>query len=63
MKKPTGSETSAMDPAVHSQDSQEPSEFPPPSPKAYLEILVMNDDKAKSLYWKQILISFFKGQA
>jgi hypothetical protein len=52
-----------MDPAVHSQDSQEPSECPPPSPKAYLEILVMNDDKAKSLYWKQILISFFKGQA
>jgi hypothetical protein len=38
MTKPTGSETSAMDPAVDPQDSQEPSEFPPPSPMAYLKI-------------------------
>lgn len=63
MTKPTGSETSATDPAVDSQDSVEPSEFPPPSPKARLEIVLMADGKAKRTYWKQALISLFKSQA
>jgi hypothetical protein len=46
MTNPTGSETSALDPAVNSQDSQEPSEFPPPSPMAYLEISTEPDGEA-----------------
>jgi hypothetical protein len=53
----TGSETSAMEPAVHSQDSPEPSEFPPPSPKASLEILMMPDKEASRfprIRWKRL---------
>jgi hypothetical protein len=63
MTRPTGSETSATDPAVDSQDSAEPSEFPPPSPKAHLEILLMSDSKSKRFRLKQTLLSLFKGQA
>ena len=47
----TGAETSAMEPAVHSQDSTEPSEFPPPSPKASLEILMMPEKEASRFPW------------
>jgi hypothetical protein len=64
MTKQTGSETSATDPAVRSQDSAEPSELPPPSPKACLEILLMPDNKAKRFLWidwKQALKSLFNG--
>ena len=51
MTKQTGSETSATDPAVRSQDSAEPSELPPPSPKACLEIILLPDGKAKRFLW------------
>jgi len=63
--KQTGSETSAADPAVDSRDSAGPSEFPPPSPKAHLHI-VMRSDQAKCfrwIRWKQALRAFRKDQA
>ena len=58
MTKHMGSETSATDPAVRSQDSAEPSEFPPPSPMACLEIIIMPDERARYSRWIRWKLAF-----
>ena len=50
MTQPTGSDTSTTD-----QVSAEPSEFPPPSPKADLKIFLLPDDKGWKARWKQLM--------
>jgi hypothetical protein len=53
MTQPTGSDTSTTDPAANSQVSAEPSEFPPPSAKADLEIVLLPDGKVRNSRWKR----------
>jgi hypothetical protein len=65
MTQPTGSETSTTDPAANSQVSVETSEFPPPSPRAELEILLLPEEillppegKVRNSRWKQLVRIF-----
>ena len=58
MTQPTGSDTSTTDLAANSQVSAEPSEFPPPSPKADLEIVILPDGKVRNSRWKRIVRTF-----
>jgi hypothetical protein len=53
MTQPTGSDTSTTDLAANSQVSAEPSEFPPPSPKAKLEIVILPDGEVRNSRWKR----------
>jgi hypothetical protein len=55
MTQPTDSDTSITDLAANSQVSAEPSEFPPPSPKANLEIIILPDGKVRTSRWKRFV--------
>jgi hypothetical protein len=55
MTQPTGSNTSTTDPAANSQVSAEPSEFPPPSAKADLKIVLLPDGKGWNVRWKRFM--------
>jgi hypothetical protein len=55
MTQPTGSDSSTADLAANSQVPVEPSKFPPPSPKANLEIVILPDGKVRNSRWKQFV--------
>jgi hypothetical protein len=55
MTQPTGSDTSTTDLTADSQVSAEPSEFPQPSPKANLEIVILPEDEVRESRWKRLV--------
>ena len=58
MTQPTGPDVSTTNPATNSQISTEPSEFPAPSPKAELEIVILPDGAVRNSRWKQFVRTF-----